>query len=337
MSVRSRITTFVAIALTGLLAACGSGGDPSADRPERAASLLLDFVPNGVHAGIYSAVRRGYDDAEGVALRVRQPGSGTDATKLLLAGRTDFAVLDLHDLALAREKGRDVVAVFALVQRPLASVLAQPSVKSPRDLEGRRAGVTGLPSDDAVLKSVVAGAKGDPDSVDKVTIGFNAVQSLLARKVDAATAFWNVEGLAFRERRPSGRVFRLDEYGAPPYPELVLATARTTLPDEPALVRATVHALVRGYRFTLSDPQSSAQDLLAANRGLDGKEVRRQIDVLDSAFLGASGRVGALERAPLEKWAQWEARFGITEKPPDVVQTFDGRYVDDAPAQDLES
>src|SRR3712207_9332175 len=91
---------------------------------------------------------------------------------------------------------------MALVQRPLASVLAQPSVKTPKDLEGRRVGVTGLPSDDAVLKSIVAGAKGDPKKVDTVTIGFNAVQSLLGRRVAAATAFWNVEGVAFRERRP---------------------------------------------------------------------------------------------------------------------------------------
>ena len=325
------LTCLIAIGLCLTLPACGSGGGGATDRPERAASLLLDFVPNGVHAGIFSAVRRGYDDAEGVQLRVRQPGSGTDATKLLLAGRADFAVLDLHDLALAREKGRDVVAVFALVQRPLASVLAQSSVRRPRDLEGRRVGVTGLPSDEAVLNSIVAGDKGDPKRVKTVTIGFNAVPSLLARKVGGATAFWNVEGLAFRERRPGGRVFRLDEFGAPPYPELVLATARTTLQDEPALVRATVHALVRGYRFTLSDPQSSAQDVLAANKGLDAGELRKQIDVLDAAFLGASGRVGALERGPLERWARWEARFGITKQPPDVVQTFDGRYVDDAP------
>src|SRR6185503_3639294 len=121
-------------------------------------SLLLDFTPNAVHAGIFSAVRRHYDTAEGVRLNVRAPASGTDATKLLLAGRTQFAVLDLHDLAIARERGRDLVAVMALVQQPLASVLAQPGIRTPRQLEGRRVGVTGLPSDDAVLKSVVAGA-----------------------------------------------------------------------------------------------------------------------------------------------------------------------------------
>jgi len=220
---------------------------------------------------------------------------------------------------------------MALVQRPLASVLAQPSIRTPRDLEGRRVGVTGLPSDVAVLRSVVAGAGGDPDRVRRVTIGFNAVQSLLARRVAGATAFWNVEGVALRGRaaeagRGRFREFRLDDFGAPPYPELVLAATRTTLQDQPALVQRTVTALSRGYRFTLTDPQSSAQDLVAANPGLDGAEIDAQLDGLDSAFLGQRGRFGVLDRAALRRWAAWEARVGITRRPPDVQEMFAPSY-----------
>jgi len=305
----------------------GCGGTAGEDRPDKGATLLLDFQPNAVHAGIYSAVQRGYDVAEGVRLRVRIPASGADAAKLLLAGRAQFAVLDLHDLALARQAGRDVVAVMALVQQPLAAVLAQPGIRSPRDLAGRRVGVTGLPSDDAVLRSVVAGAGGDPARVHKVTIGFNAVQSLLARRVAAATAFWNVEGVALRERRPGARVFKVDDYGAPAYPELVLVTTRQTIDDEPALVRATVQALVRGYDLTLTDPASSVQDEVAANRGLDPSALTRQIDVLDTAFLGAGGRFGTLDTARLRAWARWEARFGIVRRAPDVARMFDPSFL----------
>ena len=56
-----------------------------------------------------------------------------------------MAILDIHDLGLAREKGRDLVGVMAFVQSPLAAVLAQPGIRTPKDLEGERAGVSGLP------------------------------------------------------------------------------------------------------------------------------------------------------------------------------------------------
>ncbi len=111
------------------------------------------------------ATERGYDEAEGVELEIRKPGASTDALKLLQAGRADMAILDIHDLGLARLEGADIVGVMAFVQRPLAAVLAQPSIRSPADLEGQRAGVSGLPSDDAVLRSIVEGDGGDPDKV----------------------------------------------------------------------------------------------------------------------------------------------------------------------------
>jgi ABC-type nitrate/sulfonate/bicarbonate transport system substrate-binding protein len=128
-----------------ILAGCGS--TTGTDRPGVEASLLLDFTPNAVHSGIYLAHERGYDEAEGVTLHVKTPTESTDAPKLLQAGKVDFAILDIHDLGLARERGADLVGVMALVQRPLAAVLAQPRIHTPKDLEGERVGVTGLPSD----------------------------------------------------------------------------------------------------------------------------------------------------------------------------------------------
>ena len=87
-------------------------------------ALALDFQPNAVHAGIYAAERLGLDRENGVDLEIRVPAASTDSLKLLAAGRADMAVVDIHDLGLARERGQDVVGIGALVQRPLAAVIA---------------------------------------------------------------------------------------------------------------------------------------------------------------------------------------------------------------------
>jgi putative hydroxymethylpyrimidine transport system substrate-binding protein len=322
---RSRALAATLALLAALLAGCG--GSRGGDRPEIDATLVLDFSPNAVHSGIYSAVGRGYDEAEGVDIRVREPGSSGEGLKLLLAARAELAVLDIHDLALARERGRDVVGVMAIVQRPLAAVLAAPDVRRPADLEGRSAGVTGLPSDRAVLRSVVSGDGGDPDRVRQVTIGFNAVASLLGGRVDGATAFWNVEGVALKRRRPGFREFRVQDFGAPAYPELVLCVTRRTLREDPSLVRATVSALARGYEFTLADPQSSAQDLIERVRSLKPALVRAELDAVSPALQADADRFGELDRPRLRAWAAWEARFRITRRPPDVRAAFGGPLV----------
>jgi len=308
-----------------LLAGCaGSGGGRGSDRPEQDASLLLDFTPNAVHAGIYAAVARDFDGAEGVGLTVRVPSTSTDAVKLLSSGRVDFAVLDIHDLALARERGTDLVGVLAIVQRPLASVIGGRGVRTPRDLEGRRVGVTGLPSDDAVLDAVVRGAGGDPRRVRRVTIGFNAVSALLTGRVAGATAFWNVEGEALRARRPGTRVFRVDDFGAPPYPELVLVTSRATLQDKPAVVRATVAALGRGYEEAKIDPEFAVGAMVEAVRGLDRAQLQAGFEAVAPAFSSGPRGFGVLDRARLAAWGRWEAKVGITKEPVKPEEAFAG-------------
>ncbi len=312
-------------ALLCLLAGCG--GDGERDRPDQPATLLLDFTPNAVHSGLYVAVQRGFDTAEGVGLQIRKPSASTDALKLLQAGRADLAILDIHDLGLAREKGRDLVGVMALVQRPLAAVLAQPGIASPRALEGKRAGVSGLPSDSAVLRSVVEGAGGDAGAVRETTIGFEAVKALLARRVAAATAFWNVEGVALRERRPDIREFRVDDFGAPAYPELVLTVTRETLEDRPAMVRAAIRALQRGYTETQTDPESAISAMLERERGLDRAALAAQLDAVAPAFTAGARAFGELRPATLRAWSRWDTRFGILKAPVDVRRAFDTTLV----------
>ncbi len=307
-----------ALAVTSLVA-CGGGAEPGA--PKRA-TLVLDFQPNAVHTGIYTALQEGLYRRAGVDLSVQQPSASTDAPKLLEAGRAQFAILDIHDLAIARERGFDLVGVMPIVQRPLASVIAgDPSaVKRPRDLEGRTAGVTGLPSDDAVLDSVVSADGGDPQRVHRVTIGFNAVASLAAGRVDAATAFWNAEGVTLKRQGVPTRIFRVDDYGAPRYPELVLVTTSKTLNEEPTLVHEVVDATARGYSLATSDPNRGLDDLLAADPSLDRADQAAELRALESA--NAFRDPGKFDWPALRSWARWEARHGIVDQPPPVSGTF---------------
>jgi ABC-type nitrate/sulfonate/bicarbonate transport system substrate-binding protein len=283
---------------------------------------MLDFTPNAAHAGIYAAVAHGYDRQAGITLRVIPPPSPADSIKLLEAGRVDFSVLDIHDLAIAREHGAQLVGVMAIVERPLAAVIAQPQISSPAALQGKAVGVTGVPSDLAVLGSTVQGAGGNPRRVKTVTIGGNAVPDLLAGRVAAATAFWNDEGVALERTRPGFHVFRVDRYGAPSYPELVLCVRRSTLTGDAGVVRTVIRVLQRGYRLTISDPAAAAADLERQVPGLNPKLVDADLAALRPAFAGPDGRPGELDARELRAWSAWEVKFGLVSRRPDVAQAF---------------
>ena len=106
------------------LAATGCGDDGAEPGAPKGATLVLDFQPNAVHVGIYAAEARGYFEDEGVELTIREPSETSDAPKLLEAGRADLAVMDINDFGIARERGADLVAIAAIVQRPRAAGFA---------------------------------------------------------------------------------------------------------------------------------------------------------------------------------------------------------------------
>lgn len=291
--------------LAALVAGCGGSAEEGEREPLR---LALDFIPNAVHAPVYAAAREG-------DLQILKPGPSPDSLKLVLSGRADVGLLDIHDFGLALEKGRDVVAVCALVQRPLAALAVQPGITRPADLEGKRVGVSGLPSDPAFVRAVMEADGGDFSRVKLTTIGFAAVPQLLQGNVAAVPVFWNAEGVVLEQRGWKGRLFKVEDYGAPAYPEVIVFATRKTAQRRAADVERLVDALEAGIARVRSDPQSFATEIAEAGDAAPAL-TRAQID----AALPLFGT--RLDRRAIEEWARFDERIGIVKRPLDVETAF---------------
>jgi NitT/TauT family transport system substrate-binding protein/putative hydroxymethylpyrimidine transport system substrate-binding protein len=163
---------------------------------------------------------------------------------------------------------------------------------------------------------VLAAGGVDPSSVHRVTIGFNAVADLRAGKLDAATAFWNAEGVTLRRQGVPVREFRVDRYGAPRYPELILCTTGELSRSRPALVRSVREATAKGYLLAAHDPSRALGDLLAGTDGLNADEQRSELRALNSA--AAFAGVGHFRPVPLTRWSRWEVARGIVDRRPSL-------------------
>jgi putative hydroxymethylpyrimidine transport system substrate-binding protein len=314
---RLRVAALAAAVAALCLATTGCGGRAGRSSPN--VVVALDFTPNAVHAPLYMAAHGGFDRARGIRIRIRSPASQPDALKLLAAGRIDVGILDIHDLGLARERGSDIVGIGALVQRPLAALITQPAIRRPRDLAGHLVGVSGLPSDPAFLRAMVEHDGGDYARVHQATIGFQAVSALLTGKVDAVPAFWNAEGVALRYRGKRVNEFRVDDYGAPPYPEVVFMTTRRQLTTHRARIERFLAAVKQGVTATLAQP-AVATGLIAhaantSNVGLIRAQLRAVAPALRPPL--------RLDRAVLERWATFDTRIGILRHRPDIDRAFD--------------
>jgi putative hydroxymethylpyrimidine transport system substrate-binding protein len=258
-----------------LLAGCGEKEEPSGPGSTKTEpfTVMLDYFPNADHAGIYAAQGAGEYERAGLDVKIQAPPDASAPLKLLQAGRIDLAISYEPELLLARDQGADLVAVGALVQKPLTSLmsLGERAITDPKQLAGKRVGTSGLAYQSAYLRTILDEAGVDPGSVKETNVGFKLTQAMLSKQVDATLgAFWNYEGVDLERRGRNPRILRMEQVGVPTYNELIFVARRSDLGEEGASkLRRFLQATARGHQELERRPQAGVDALLEADGGLD--------------------------------------------------------------------
>jgi NitT/TauT family transport system substrate-binding protein/putative hydroxymethylpyrimidine transport system substrate-binding protein len=259
---------------------------------------------------------------------VIQPTATADTLKLVEAGKAEIGLADATDVATQIDQGRDLDAVMAVLERPAGGVIAaaRSGIERPRDLVGRTVGITGVPSDNAVLDTIVADDGADPAGVDTVTIGFKGAQSLEAGSVDAFTGFVG-DAVQVEHDGVPVRSFRLDDFGGPAYPGLVAFSTGDEVAADPDLVQGFVDATARGYQDTLDDPARSVDALVEENPEID----RRLATASLRAYLPlmrpiGNAPVGSFDDRHLNDFSRWLLDADLASGPVPPARFADGQF-----------
>ena len=267
------VTALLLCALALTAAACGEREDPtpSAARAERL-DLSLDYFPNADHAGLYAAIDGGAFEDVRLEVTPRVPSDPAAPLRLLEAGRVDLAISYEPEVLLARDRGAKVLAIGAIAQKPLTSIISvgKDPVRRPEDLADKRIGTAGIPYQDAYLKAILAEAGVPEEDVQRVDVGFNLTSSMLSGRVDATLgSFWNYEGVELERRRERPTILKVDDLGVPTYNELVVVAREEDARNRGPVLRRFLQGLARGHEAVRRDARAGVDPLLKANRDLE--------------------------------------------------------------------
>ncbi len=184
-----------AAVLALVLAGCGEKKDVlTASGSGQPLTMMLDWFPNADHVGLYRALADGDFTKAGIDVHVQVPSDPATPLQLLAAGKVDVAVSYEPELLLARNRGARLVAIGAIVQRPLTSIvsLANQHITTPAKLRGKRVGDAGIPYQHAYLSTILQHVGVPPSSVKETNVGSNLVPAMLSGRVNATLgAYWN--------------------------------------------------------------------------------------------------------------------------------------------------
>jgi putative hydroxymethylpyrimidine transport system substrate-binding protein len=328
--VASVLTLVAVLATAAALAACGEKEEDGGAEVQ-GLSLTLDWVPNPDHAGIYVAQERGYFRDAGLDVSIQAPSDPASPIKQVAAGRADLAISYEPEVLLAREQGLDVVAVGALVDQPLTSLiwLRGSGIKRLGDLRGKTIATAGIPYQDAYLETILARANLSPGDVKTVNVGTGLETAILSGKADAILGgFRNVEGIDLARRGRGPTVTPVDELGVPTYDELVLVARGETLDEDSEAIRLFIGALARGTEEAIADPRAATGALLQANPDLDPKLTMAQVKATLPLLAGEPGQpFGFMDPEQWREFIGWMRDNGLISSLPEPGEVLSNDYL----------
>lgn len=253
------VTAAVALAVCLILVAAGCGG--GGDKPLTKITLQLNWLHEAEFAGYYAAQAQGFYKDQGLEVTIVEGGPGKPARDRVVNGEVEFAVTSFAEQRDLVAADTPSVAVMAAFQIPPSTIfsLQTTNLRDPRDLVGRKVGVT---TDywRRVLEETLTAAGVDPAEVTMVKVEVNDLEKLYDGTVDAWLGYAQDEPIrATIAGHPVNNIFPAD-FGIGGYEGLVIAT-ESTIDASPEMVRAFVRASEDGWRYAIEHPDEAAQIL----------------------------------------------------------------------------
>ena len=316
----------IALLLCFIVASFVTLNTPSDAQTLTPVSVALDWYPNANHAGLVLADQRGYFAEEGLDVELYTPADPTTVLQTVGAGRDTFGISYQTDVLFAREAGVPVVSAAALVQHPLNAVMtkADSGIARPADLVGKRVGIAGLPSDEALLGTMLAADGASLQDVELVNVGFDLMPALFAGSVDAVIGvYWTHETILAEMQGVPVTALRVEEWGIPDYYELVLTTSDQTIAEQPDTVAAFLRTMQRGYEAAAAEPDAAVEALVATSPDVDTAVERQGIALLTP--LWTEGNTIPFGTQTADRWnayGDWMKNRGLLAADFDVNTAF---------------
>lgn len=300
---------FYFFALSILLTACGEGDSSKVAAPPHL-TLQLNWVPEPEFGGYYAAILAGLFQKEGLTLDVRPGGPGTPALQLVAAGQAEFGITSQDALLIARSRGADLVALFALYQDFPEGIM----------VHAKR----GIRSVDQIFKTgTLAMQAGTPflamlqKKYDfrglKLVPYTNNLAPFLHDPLMAQQCFITAEPEVARRSGIEPQVFGFKEMGYNPYSGVIF-TRKDFLTSHPEETRRFLRAVRQGWIQYLSDPGPANQAMQKLNTTMQPETFEQAAQIQKPLILNQLDdprKIGLMSQSRWQSFAEQLHGLGI--------------------------
>ena len=314
-----------------------AGAEAAADGEETDSledvTVILDYVANTNHTGMYVALDQGYYEEQGLNVNIVEPTEGATAT-LVAVGKGDFGISYQEDvtIALASEDPLPIRAIAALIQHNTSgfATYADKDITSVKDFEGKTYAGWGGPGESAVLNAVMTQAGADFSKLNIVTsdgAGFAALKDQVDimwffeawDNVKCELADFPINYMPVRDLDE-----RLDYYTP------VIIASEETLEQKPEMVSRFLAATEKGYLYAIENPEESAEILHKYTPDYDMELLSRSQAYLTDKYMEDSETWGTMKDSVWDNYTDFMVEYGVIDKDIPAADCYTNEFLPSA-------
>ena len=333
-----------AIAVTGgLMSGCSAPAEQESQSVERTleetagekaelekVTVILDYVANTNHTGMYVALNQGYYEEQGLDVEIIEPTEGATAT-LIAVGKGDFGISYQEDVtvALASKDPLPIRAVAAIIQHNTSgfATYKDKQITSMKDFEGKTYAGWGGPGEEAVLRALMTKNGADFSRLNMV-ISDGSGFAALKDKVDIMwfyEAWDNVKceladfPINYMELRQLDE--RLDYYTP------VIIANEQFLAEKPETVKKFLEATAKGYRYAIENPDGSAEILQNYAPDYDLEMLKKSQNYLAGKYMEDTDRWGEMKDSVWNGYTEFMVENGVITEPIPAQECYTNEFL----------
>lgn len=235
--------------------------------------FTLDWKFEGPAAAYLTAIDKGFYAEEGLDVTIDSGKGSLDAIPKVASGTYEFGFADINSLVKFKDQNptSELKGILMVYNKPPFAIIGsnQTGVSTPKDLEGK---ILGAPAPDGAYAQWNAFTKFadiDASKVEINNVSFAVREAMLVQKrVDAIagfsfSSFLNLKKIGLDPKDIN--VMLMADHGLKLYGNTLLVNPEYAAKN-PEVVKSFVKATIKGWKYTIENPQEAIKSVLAKNK-----------------------------------------------------------------------
>ena len=322
--------TMTAIVLCTGLAGCSPQMAAGTGDAAEKITIVLDWVVNTNHVGLYVAQENGYFAAEKLEVEFIQ-APDMNFVEMVGTNSAQFGICGQEQLSQARVTGNvPVVAIGAILQHNTSGFAspADRNIKTPKDFEGKKYSGWGTPLEEKFIANLMKKSGGNFSKVEMRMMGATDFFASMETEADFAWIYYGWDGIGAEVNKyPLNFISLQDVDPNLDFYSPILISNEKTLSEKPDVAARFMKAVSKGYAYAVDHIEESCDLLLKYTPETDRNHAIKSVTYLSKYFLDENKKFGVMKDSVWQNFSQWMVDNQLLDSKLDISKSYTNKYL----------